>query len=220
MSHRIRRALLPLSLLFATTLLVGACRSAYYGTLEKFGIEKRDILVERVQEGREDQEEARAQFVTTFDKLKLLSDFDGGDLEDLYDTLKAELTRCEREAMQVRDRIRLIEEVADDLFAEWEKELEEIQNPALRSQSRESLYETQDRCQDLVTAMHRAERRMGPVLVTFNDHVLFLKHNLNAQAIASLQTAVVTIETDVSRLVAEMQDAIREADSFIADLGH
>ena len=56
---------------------------------------------------------------------------------------------------------------------------------------------------------------MDPVLTSFRDHVLYLKHNLNAQAIASLQGDLGGIESDVGRLIAEMEKSIAEAQSFI-----
>ena len=63
--------------------------------------------------------------------------------------------------------------------------------------------------------MKRAERKIDPVLSAFQDQVLYLKHNLNAQAIASLQSELASIEIDVARLIKEMEASIKEADSFI-----
>ncbi len=219
MSKRPHHRVIPILILLAIGFLSGSCKSAVYSVKEKFGVHKRDILVERVEEGREEQAEAKEQFLTTFEQFKRLTQYDGGELEDVYDSLKKELGRCENEAEDVSGRIESIEDVAEDLFEEWEDELEEIQNPELRSKSRHSLLETRDRYDQLVTAMKRAEMRMEPVLVAFNDHVLFLKHNLNARAVASLQDTVVEIEADVSRLIAEMQQSIQEADDFIAAMG-
>jgi hypothetical protein len=63
--------------------------------------------------------------------------------------------------------------------------------------------------------MQRAEAKIEPVLAVFRDQVLFLKHNLNAQAIASLQQELVTVETDVAALVRDMEASIAEADAFL-----
>jgi len=60
---------------------------------------------------------------------------------------------------------------------------------------------------------------MDPVLATYRDQVLFLKHNLNAQAVRSLDTTSRTLQQDVSRLIAGMEQSIREADAFIKGLG-
>ena len=63
-----------------------------------------------------------------------------------------------------------------------------------------------------------AADRMDPILVTFRDQVLYLKHNLNAAAISSLATTHRNLEADITRLIAEMETSIREAESFIKDL--
>jgi DUF1680 family protein len=70
----------------------------------------------------------------------------------------------------------------------------------------------------LIGAMKRAERKIDPVLAAFRDQVLYLKHNLNAQAIASLQSELASIETDVAKLIKEMEASIKEADGFISSM--
>ena len=61
---------------------------------------------------------------------------------------------------------------------------------------------------------------MDPPLRAFRDQVLYLKHNLNARAIASLQGELRAVESEVAALVREMERSIREADSFVASLGN
>jgi hypothetical protein len=63
--------------------------------------------------------------------------------------------------------------------------------------------------------MKSAERKMEPVLAALRDRVLFLKHNLNARAIASLKADRDVIKTDVAALVRDMNKSIDEADRFI-----
>ena len=70
--------------------------------------------------------------------------------------------------------------------------------------------------EQLIRAMKRAEKKMDTVFAAFKNQVLFLKHNLNARATASLQNALTTIESDVAMLVGEMEASIREADTFIS----
>lgn len=212
--HATRR---PVALVLATG-LAAACTSVYYDAMERVGIEKRDILADRVEDGREEQQKAQEQFENAFARFKAATDFDGGDLEDLYDELDAEYRRSEAKAEDVRERIRSIEQVAADLFEEWEDEIGQISSADLRGRSRSKLRDTRTRYDRLIAAMRRAEGRMEPVLVAFRDQVLFLKHNLNASAIASLEGSVVSIESDVAVLIREMQAAIREADAFLSTL--
>jgi len=67
----------------------------------------------------------------------------------------------------------------------------------------------------LIRRMRQAEERMQPVLETFEDSVLTLKHNLNAQAVRSLRGELTSIERQTATLIADMERAIAEADEFI-----
>ena len=213
-----RRAARLASALALAGAALGGCRSAYYSTMETFGVEKRDILVDRVEEGKESQADAQEQFQTTLERFRSISGVDLGELEDRYRKFESAYEDCEAEAEDVRDRIESIETVAKDLFREWESEIEEISSSDLQRRSRESFRETTKRYEQLIAAMHRAADKMDPVLVAFKDQVLFLKHGLNARAISALDETVEGIESDVERLIAEMQASIREADAFIGSL--
>lgn len=199
-------------------LLVG-CSSAYYSTLEQFGIHKREILVDRVDAARDSQVEAKEQFESALDKFRSVVSFDGGDLETTYNELNRELQQSEERADEVGERIDAIEDVAEALFREWEQELDQYSNASLRAQSERQLRQTQARYKEMLTVMRRAESRIAPVLQPFRDQVLFLKHNLNAQAIASLQGEVAIIEADVAGLIRDLENAIAAADEFMRTTG-
>ena len=190
----------------------------YYASMEKLGREKRDILAKRVAAGREDQQQAKEQFQTTLEAFQELTGFDGGELEKVYNKLNREYERSEKRANDVSDRIKAIENVAGDLFEEWDKEIGEIGSADLRSRSKVLLDDTRDRYGQLIAKMKQAERKMGPVLAAFRDQVLFLKHNLNAQAIQSLQEIALEIDGEVAALVSEIEASIAEADAFVAAL--
>jgi chromosome segregation ATPase len=200
---------------FVLMLGLAGCRSAYYGTMEAFGIPKRDILVDRVEEARDDQQEAKEQFQTALERFQELTGHTGGDLEYLYDKLQDEFEECESEAADVRKRIDSVEDVSDALFDEWEAELKQYSDQDLREQSEKKLAETKARCRELIGVMRKAEKAMKPVLDAFRDRVLFLKHNLNAQAIASLKGHAAVLEGDIRKLVAQMEASIREANEFL-----
>ncbi|MCC7171146.1 MAG: DUF2959 domain-containing protein [Planctomycetes bacterium] len=206
-----------LLLVASLTLVVSAgCQSAYYGVMEKFGVEKRDILVDRVEEGRDAQKEAKEQFKSALDAFKSVTQFVGGKLEDQYELLKSEYEDASEQVDEVEDKIESIESVATDLFSEWKAEIDQMSSADLKDQSRKMLADTKARYGELMAAMKKAEAKMQPVLVAFNDRVLFLKHNLNAQAIASLSNQVGEIDGKVQELVRDMEASIAEADAFIA----
>ena len=200
--------------------LTCSCKSVYYSTMEQFGTHKRDILVSRVDKARTSQEDAQEEFRTTLDSFKELTNFQGGELEDLYDRLKDGYDRCEDRAGAVTGRIEDIKSVSDDMFREWEAEIDrDIADPDLARKSRELMADSQARYDTMIGKMDAAAAKMEPVLVAFKSRVTFLKHNLNAQAISSLKDTVIEIEDDVATLIEDIQVSINEANSFIASMG-
>lgn len=205
--------------LVAVLALAGAaCQSAYYNAMEKFGYEKRDILVRRVDNAREAQQDAKQQFESALAQFIAVTNFSGGELERQYNKLKDEYEKSESRAEAVRRRIAEVEKVANDLFAEWTRELKEYSNRELRRASERQLDATRSRYRKLIAAMKRAEQKLDPVLAAYHDQVLFLKHNLNARAIASLRAERGRIESDIGVLIADMNRSIKEADAFIKDM--
>jgi Skp family chaperone for outer membrane proteins len=203
------------SFLILLVLGLAACSQAYYRAAESLGFQKRDILVHRVGKARESQEEAKDQFKSALDRFTALTGFEGGNLESKYRELDAEFERSQAKADEVRKRIDDIEDVSGALFDEWQDELAQYRNQSLKRSSQQQLATTRQRYQLLIAAMKRAEAKMAPVLDTFRDQVLFLKHNLNARAIASLKGELGILETDIAALIRSMEASIREADEFI-----
>ena len=198
------------------SLTAHGCQSVYYDAMEKIGYHKRDLMVSNVEKARDAQQEAKEQFTSALDRFTTVLNVKGGELQDKYDTLNAEYEKSEAKAKAVRDRIASVEDVSAALFKEWEAELKEYSSASLRQNSQKKLTHTRTQYAQLIKTMKRAETKMDPVLAKFKDQVLFLKHNLNAQAIASLKSELVSVEGNISSLIKEMETSIKEADSFIA----
>lgn len=211
---------MPIFRLLAVTsiLLLAGCSSVYYGAMEKIGVPKRQILVDRVAAARGSQQEAKQQFASALEEFLAVTKVSSTELQATYERLNAEFKRSEDRAGEVRERIAAIDDVAQALFREWETELAQYTNPALRNQSARQLAATRQRYAALMRVMEQAASRMAPVLDAFRDQVLFLKHNLNAQAVAALGESNRTLRGDISRLIADMEKSIREADSFLSTL--
>jgi hypothetical protein len=202
--------------LLACALFLSGCSSVYYDAMEKVGIPKRKILVDRVGDAREAQQEAKAQFASALAEFLAVTRVPATELQATYEKLDAEFKRSETRAKEVRDRIAAIDSVAQALFSEWDDELAQYKSRALRAQSERQFAATKQRYATLMRVMDQAAAGMDPVLGAFRDQVLFLKHNLNAQAVAALGGTTRELQQDISRLVADMEKSIREADSFIA----
>lgn len=203
------------SLVVGLAWFAGGCSSLEYKVREGFGQHKRELLVDRVDAAKDSQEEAKVQFVSALEQFKAVTGFTGGDLETKYDELKSEYDRCVTRAETVRTRVRAVDDVARALFREWEDELAQYSSAQLRSSSERQLQDTQRAYERLYLLMKAAAERMDPVLATFKDQVLFLKHNLNARAISSLGGVTSELERNVDVLVADMERAIADANRFL-----
>lgn len=204
-----------LSLFFLTLL---GCQTAYYSAMEQVGIHKRDILVDRVGDARESQEDAQEQFKDALEQFRSVVSFDGGKLDALYNRLQGEYDDSVSAAEEVSTHIDKVEQVSEDLFEEWEEELAKYSNKKLRSQSASKLKETKSRYAELLRSLKRAEKRMPPVLSALQDNVLFLKHNLNARAVGSLKSEYKGIKNNIDLLIRDMEKAIAESDRFIKEM--
>lgn len=213
-----RRVLLLLGLSVLAPVL-GGCQSTYYAAWEKLGWHKRDILVDRVEKARDSQEQAKTQFADALEQFRSVVKVDGGDLQTKYDKLRVELADSRARAGDVSDRIDGVKDVSEALFREWEGELDQYESPDLRRASASELKDTRRRYDQLIAAMERAESKMQPVLSAFSDQVLFLKHNLNARAVASLQGVTVSLEKEIGVLIEDMNRSIDEANAFIETMG-
>ncbi|MDX2422618.1 MAG: DUF2959 domain-containing protein [Amphritea sp.] len=209
---------LMLAAVLSLPLVLSGCQSAYYSAMEQVGIHKRDILVDRVEDTRSAQDEAQQEFVSALEQFRQVVNFDGGELESVYNDMQSAYDDSEAAAEAVSDNIRQVEEVAEALFDEWQDELEQYSNQKLRRQSAQSLKDTQSRYNALHTRLKGAESKMQPVLSALKDNTLFLKHNLNARAIGSLKGEFGGIKRDIDRLLAEMQRSIEASDQFIKEM--
>jgi len=194
---------------------LAGCKSTYYAAYEKLGVYKRDLLKKRVVAARNDQQAASEQFKDALTKLKEVYRFEGGKLEQAYRDLDSEYKQSADRAVAVRKRITDVETVGSDLFKEWEQEIKQITTPSLADGSRRQLRETRARFDLMLEALKKAERSMQPVLTKLHDYVLYLKHNLNAAAIASLRGEATNIQAEISNLIADMNTSIAKADEFI-----
>jgi len=205
-------------LISCSMLALSGCSSAYYGAMEKLGYEKRDILVDRVEQASDAQGDAQETFQSALEQFQQVIGTPESELNSVYQDINSAFEDSQAAAKRVSDRIDQVEKVAEDLFDEWETELGEYSNANLRRQSEQQLNDTRRQYNALVRQMRQVESRMQPVLTAFQDQVLYLKHNLNAQAISSLKSELRGVESNVSALVAAMEQSIGEADAFIRTL--
>lgn len=207
--------IIRVGLIGACFLALTGCASVQYSALEKVGIHKRDILVDRVEDARDAQAETREQLVSAYEQLSELVGYDGGELEKKYERLSKEVERSRDATEELDDHLADIDRVSEDLFDEWESELDLYSSAALRSDQEQKLKLARRQFAMMRERMQTARNRVDPVMAILTDNVLFLKHSLNAQALAAIRGQAAVLEGQVDALIRDMQVAIEEADAFI-----
>jgi len=202
----------------ALVLTVPACSTVKYNTLEKFGIHKRDILVANVGDARDTQKDAQAQFKDALERFGSIVEIEETELKKAYNLLSDEYEDSLDAAEAVSSEIDDVEEVAQDLFFEWREEIKLYTDDTLKRDSQAKLRQTEQRYRELSASMRASEKSMKPVLNTMLNNVLYLKHNLNAQAIGALQNTYGGLVTDVDTLINRMNDSIERSNAFIQQM--
>lgn len=208
--------ILRLIAICALFLGVSGCASVQYSALEKVGIHKRDILVDRVEDARDAQADTRENLVSAYEELSSLVGYEGGELEDKYEKLSEAVEDSGDATDELDDRLAAIDRVSKDLFDEWDSELDLYTNQKLRADQERKLGLARKHFSDMRSRMQKARDRVDPVMAVLSDNVLFLKHSLNAQALAALRGQAASLENQVDVLIRDMQLAIDEADAFIS----
>jgi hypothetical protein len=212
----VRRAVSRALIVFA--LLLSGCQSTYYKAMSTLGKEKRDILVSRIKDAKKDQDQTKHKLQTTMESFQALTGFKGGSLEKSYKRLNSDYESAASQAHELHDKIQSIDQVSNDLFKEWQGEINAMENGKLKSQDTVMLRNAKTRQATYMRAMRRTEDQIEPVLKAFHDQVLFLKHNLNARAIGSLKNTSAGLESDVAGLVQSIDASSQEADKLISSL--
>jgi septation ring formation regulator EzrA len=207
-------------LALAATLCLGlsACQTVYYSAMEKVGVHKREILVDRVEATKESQQNSQQEFQSALERLTTLVNFDGGELQATYEQLNDDYEASLSAASDVSNNIDKVEDVAEALFEEWQDELSQYSNANLKRDSEQKLKQTQRQFSKLLKSMRRSEAKMQPVLDSLKDNVLYLKHNLNAQAVAAIRGEFDSLKVDIQNLINDMNRSIADSNAFIEQM--
>lgn len=195
-----------------------ALRETKYSAYEMVGVQKRDLFKKEARHVKDDQQEAGESFKDALDTLKDVYGFEGGNLEKEYRKLNAAYEKAQKRADEVHQSTAKMDTVAQDLFTEWKKEISEMTSSDLRHKSSATLAETQKKYRDFFSSLKKSEAGMDPVLARFRDQTLYLKHNLNAKAIAGLKGESLRIQGDIEALMKDLNESIRQADEFIQSM--
>jgi len=208
-------------LLILLVINLSACETTQnikYSALEKVGIHKRDILVDRIKDTSAAQENTKKEFKSAYLELASLVNVDDGGLEKKYIKLKKAVENSETRADALQERIERVDNIANALFSEWTEELSQYQNANLKRISAKNLATTKQRYAVIYQKMQNSYNKVIPVLHVLQDNTLYLKHNLNARAVSGLSSEVVSVESKVTELIRQMEISISESKQFIDEI--
>lgn len=207
-----------LLIMFTLATAVSSCSTIYYSFWETFGTEKRELLRDNIKKSNDLQEETQTELKSALDRVRSEYKFDEGELESTYDKLASDYDRITRRSESLTARIDKVEEIATDLFAEWKTEAGEISNKKYKRESLKKRDQTIAKFDVLLKSMRKVEASLKPFLVTFNDQVLFLKHNLNAKSLGAFRSEFNSIEKELNQLSQSIKKSSKEAEDFISEL--
>ncbi len=199
--------------------MLTSCSTVYYNFWETFGQEKRDILKSNLVSVKNEQVEAQEDFKSTLDKIRATYNFTGAqELENYYDDIADDLADSREQATGLKTRIRRIEQIGDDLFAEWKSEAEQIGNKDLRRDSLAKREQSLKKFNTMLVSLNHSEKSLDPVLVRLNDHVLYVKHQLNAKVMGAFQIETNSIKAGIAKLIVDLEKSTQATADFISQI--
>ncbi len=101
-------------------LFTTGCTKIYYAGMEKVGIHKRDIMVSRVKDVQESQEEAQEEFKSALEQFGSLVTIKETGLKKAYDKFNSQYEDAKEAAEDLSKDINKLEDVSLALVKEWE----------------------------------------------------------------------------------------------------
>ncbi len=194
--------------------LLSSCQTAYYKIWETLGREKRDLLESNVEKAGDEQRAMENEFEDILSRIRSEYDFDGGEIERLYDQLKSDYENVVAKKEQLEERSDSIHTIANDLFKEWKREAQGLSNRRYKEDSLKKLRIAKDNFKRMSASLKNTQDRLNTVTKQFKDHVTYLKHNLNAKSLDVFKTEINSIKDDMEKLISTVKLSIKQSDDF------
>jgi ElaB/YqjD/DUF883 family membrane-anchored ribosome-binding protein len=202
-------------LVFVVVVFMTGCGGAYKAS----GQYKRDLLLNRIEKAKQCHERAKNQFEVVLANYADIIDANAGDIRTEYNKLNRECKRARKIAKEISQRVKDVEDIGKPMFRNWEDELAEYNNEAIRRSSEEQLDLTRRNYLKCVHSIKSCQGKVEGVLASLNDQMLFLSHNLNSKALSAFKKNTASLKSEVGALVKQMQAGIKEAETFIDENG-
>lgn len=199
-------------------IVLSSCSTIYYNFWETLGREKRDLLKSEMLSADSSHTEVKEELEDSLHRIRSEYDFKEGSLEKTYDSLSADYEDISSRSNELSDNIDKSEDIANDLFSEWRKEALSLNKRKYRKDSLTKLKKTKISFNDTLSSMRHVEKNMRKILKQYKDQVTYIKHNLNAKVIGSLQLEMKSISSEMEKLIVQIDRSKSKAKKFISKL--
>ena len=168
-----------LSLLSLLVLPFTACQSSgYMSSVALTGAESRQHVVEAITEGVSEQQVAEDEFESAGRMLASIQTASEAEASKLYSEYLDQIDRCARHVERFNEQISVLQAGAENLFVDWEAELEQFTSEAIREQSSRRLDAARSGFALLHEELMGVHGQMAASLSTHKDYALYFNHNL------------------------------------------
>ncbi|HEX5137005.1 MAG TPA: DUF2959 family protein [Planctomycetota bacterium] len=175
-----------------------------------------DDLVAAVEKVNKELDASKASMLSAVQGLQSITapDFQGDAAKAHKDLVKA-VEASEDQADDLRNRIEEMQAAAAPVFDQWTKDLEAYSNPEMRQRSQARLAAARERYDAVVAAVDPLLVEYESINQSLRDHVLFLKHDMNPAAIATIQDDVRSVAKDAASLDGQFNNGRAAARAYI-----
>jgi phosphoenolpyruvate-protein kinase (PTS system EI component) len=175
-----------------------------------------DDLVAAVEKVNKELDLSKATMLAAVQKLQgaTAPDFQG-DAVKAHKELVAAVEDSEDQAEDLRKGIEKMQAAAVPVFDQWTKDLEAYSNPEMRQRSQARLSAARERYDSVLAAVEPLLVEYETVNQSLRDHVLFLKHDMNPAALATIQDDVRRVAKDAAGLDGRFNSGRAAATAYI-----
>ncbi len=182
------------------------------------GVRQTERLAKKADAMIEEVEKAQAQVRSALTAQRNLVFGAAADLRKPYRALDKEIGRTEKRSEAVRRSADAAKIESTDYFRSWAGSLPLIEDDDLRGRSEERLRDSRARFDGIVEAGRRAAAAYEPFSRRLRDQWNYLGHDLNPSGIESLRPDAQKLAEEGDRLLAEIDDSLRQAREYVASI--
>ena len=179
-----------------------ACKGS---SKQMVGLRRVDDLLGRIERVHVECELSRESARIALDTLHAVVAL-GTDAMASYAELVDALEVSEERAEALRAVIKPMDRAAEQVFEQWNSDLNSFTRAEMRKRSRDRMLDTRERYDAIITAAEPAREAYEELNAGLRDCVLFLGHDFNANAVAEIESDVLAL----TQLASELDERLEE----------